>query len=101
ERTDIDAIILESPFADFRHAASAHFHLLGIELPILHRIAIGLAQKMSYADFATIRPLDLIPKSHAPILIIQGSDDALTSIEDHRELERPISPPPLPTRYQR
>jgi pimeloyl-ACP methyl ester carboxylesterase len=91
ERTDIDAIILESPFADFRHAASAHFHLLGIELPILHRIAISLAQKMSHADFAAIRPLDLIAKSHASILIIQGSDDALTSIEDQRELERAIS----------
>jgi len=101
ERTDIDAIILESPFADFRHAASAHFHLLGIELPLLHRIAIALAQKMSHTDFATIRPLDLIPKSHAPILIIQGSDDALTSIDDQRELERAISQRPDGSQYWR
>src|SRR4051812_9835381 len=27
ERTDVDAVILESPFTDFRHAAAAHFHL--------------------------------------------------------------------------
>jgi pimeloyl-ACP methyl ester carboxylesterase len=91
QRSDMDAVILESPFADFRHAASAHFHLLGIEPPLLHRLAIALAQKMSHADFASIRPLDLIAKSHPPILIIQGADDALTSLQDQRELEAAIS----------
>ncbi|HEV8290324.1 MAG TPA: alpha/beta hydrolase [Tepidisphaeraceae bacterium] len=91
EPIDIDALILESPFADFRHAASAHFHLLGISLPLLHRAAIFLSEKLAHADFATIRPLDLIPKSHAPILIIQGEDDALTPLEDQQQLERAIS----------
>src|SRR6266568_4270179 len=57
DRSDIDAVILESPFADFRHAAAAHFHLLGIELPFLHRAAIALSQKMAHADFSSIRPL--------------------------------------------
>jgi pimeloyl-ACP methyl ester carboxylesterase len=91
QRTDIDAIILESPFADFRRAAAAQFRLLGIELPLLHRLAISLSQKMSHADFASIAPLNLIPQSHAPILIIQGQDDALTSIDDQQQLERAIS----------
>src|SRR5215212_15570 len=42
ERSDIDALILESPFADFRHAAAANFHLLGIEAAFLHRAAVAL-----------------------------------------------------------
>ena len=91
DRSDIDAVILESPFADFRHAAAAHFHLLGIELPFLHRIAIALAQKMAHADFASIAPLNLIEQSRAPILVIQGQEDALTSPEDQHQLEQAIS----------
>lgn len=91
ERSDIDALILESPFADFRHAAAANFHLLGIEAAFLHRAAVGLAEKMAHADFAAIRPLDLIAKSEAPILIIQGAEDALTSVDDQNELERAIA----------
>lgn len=90
DRTDIDAVILESPFADFQHAAAAHFHLLGIQFPLLHRIAITAAQKISHADFAAIRPLDLIEKSHAPLLIIQGQDDILTSSEDQQQLQRAV-----------
>ena len=90
ERSDIDALILESPFADFRHAASANFHLLSIEIPLLHRIAIALAEKMAHADFAALRPLDLIPKSRAPLLIIQGEQDLLTSPQDQQDLERAI-----------
>ena len=91
ERSDIDAVVLESPFADFRHAAASHFHLLGIELAFLHRLAIALSAKMAHADFAAIRPLDLIEKSHAPILIIQGADDALTPPQDQQQLERAIA----------
>jgi len=91
ERTDFDAVILESPFTDFRHAAAAHFHLLGIEIPLLHRIAIALSQKMARADFVSIRPLDLIEKSHAPILIIQGAEDPLATPQDQQQLERAIS----------
>ena len=91
DRTDIDAVILDSPFADFRHAAAAHFHLLGIELRLLHRIAIRLAEKMSHADFAAVAPLTLIEKSHAPILIIQGQSDMLTSPPDQNELALAIS----------
>ena len=91
ERNDVDALILESPFADFRHAAAANFHLLGIEAAFLHRAAVALAEKMAHADFAAIRPLDLIAKSQAPILIIQGADDALTSVDDQKELERAIA----------
>src|SRR5205823_10600020 len=91
ERSDIEAVILESPFTDFRHAAAAHFHLLGIEIPLLHRSAIALSQKMAHADFSSIRPLDLIAKSHAPILIIQGADDPLAAPQDQQQLERATS----------
>src|SRR2546421_4615465 len=91
DRSDIHAVILESPFTDFRHAAAAHFHLLGIEIPLLHRIAIALSQKMSHADFSSIRPLDLIAKSHSPILIIQRADDPLATPQDQQQLERAIS----------
>jgi uncharacterized protein len=91
ERTDIDAVIMESPFTDFRHAAAAHFHLLGIELPFLHRTAITLSQKIAHADFSSIRPLDLIAKSHTPIMIIQGADDPLATPQDQQQLERAIS----------
>jgi pimeloyl-ACP methyl ester carboxylesterase len=101
ERADIDAVIMESPFTDFRHAASGHFNLLGIALPQLHRAAIWLSQKMAHANFSSIRPLDLIPKSTSPILLIQGQADLLTSPDDQHQLERAIAQRPDGSTYWR
>jgi len=46
---------------------------------------------MAHADFSSIRPLDLIAKSHAPIMIIQGADDPLATPQDQQQLERAIA----------
>jgi pimeloyl-ACP methyl ester carboxylesterase len=90
DRTDIEAIVMESPFTDFRRAASGHFDLLGIGLKPLHHTAIWLSERMAKASFATLRPLDLIPKSHCPILIIQGAGDPLTTLGDQTSLQQAI-----------
>ncbi|HEV8604930.1 MAG TPA: alpha/beta hydrolase [Tepidisphaeraceae bacterium] len=101
QRDDIDAVIMESPFIDFRHAASGHFNLLGIALPQLHRAAIWLSQKMAHANFSSIRPLDLIPKSPCPILLIQGQADVLTPPDDQHQLKRAIAQRPDGSTYWR
>jgi pimeloyl-ACP methyl ester carboxylesterase len=90
ERTDIDAVVMESPYTDFRRAAAGHFNLLGIGLRALHHAALYLAQRLSGADLSTVNPLSLIPKSNSPLLIIQGADDPLTSPDEQLQLQQAI-----------
>jgi uncharacterized protein len=91
DRDDIDAVILDSPYIDFPAAASAHFDLLGIGLRPLHRAATALAQKLSGANFSTVRTIDLIHKSHSPLLLIQGQADAMTPPQHQAQFQSAIS----------
>jgi pimeloyl-ACP methyl ester carboxylesterase len=90
ERSDIEAVVMESPNTDFRRAAAGHFNLLGIGLSSLQQTALYLAQHVSKADLSVVNPLSLIPKSRSPILIIQGAEDPLTTGIEQLQLEEAI-----------
>ena len=76
-RDDLSAVILESPYVDFRQAAAAHGMLMGLPLPWLQKSSIRLAQKLTGADFGEVRPVDLIPRISCPLMVIQSGEDPL------------------------
>jgi pimeloyl-ACP methyl ester carboxylesterase len=91
ERTDIAALVLESPFADYERAIAAHSALLGLPGGSMLRSAIGLAQMLSGASFDTIRPADLLKKVHCPVLCIVGGEDELLSESEFEALQAAVS----------
>lgn len=87
DRDDIDAVILESPYADYRSAIAAHADILGQPAGFLQDLGVRLAQRMSGADFAAVSPVDLIPKVRAPLMIIQAGDDPFVPPRDAKRIE--------------
>jgi fermentation-respiration switch protein FrsA (DUF1100 family) len=88
ERDDIDGVILESPFADYRSAIAAHAQILGQPGGSLQSIGVRLAERLGAADFDAVRPVDLIPKIAAPLLIIQPGDDPFVPPADAKRIEQ-------------
>jgi pimeloyl-ACP methyl ester carboxylesterase len=81
-RDDLSAVILESPFADYRRAVAAHAELMGLPRGIILRTAIAGAQWMSGSRFDAVRPVDAIPRIRCPVLSIIGVEDDLLSSDD-------------------
>ena len=81
-RDDIDAIILESPFADYRLAVAAHGKMRGLPGGWMRDTAIRLAEWLSGADFRAVRPQDLLPKIHCPVMIVHAGDDPFIPPQD-------------------
>jgi uncharacterized protein len=81
-RDDIDAVILESPFADYRPAVAAHGKMRGLPGGWMRDTAIRLAEWLSEADFRAVRPRDLIPKLTCPVMIVQAGQDPFIPPED-------------------
>lgn len=74
-RDDIDAIVLECPYADFRNAVAAHAQIMLAPLPSLTAAAISLAERISGANFNAVRPVDLLDRTPVPALVIAAEDD--------------------------
>jgi uncharacterized protein len=77
ERTDVSAVILESPFADYRSAVAAHAKLMGMPGGVFVMAAMAAAEWVSGADFDAVRPVDTIPRIKAPVMVIASGDDPL------------------------
>lgn len=87
-RTDLNGVILESCFADYRHAVRAHGEQLGMPLPSLQPLAIQLAEWISGADFQAVRPLDTIRRITCPVLLIFSKTDPFVPESDMIALEQ-------------
>ena len=87
QRDDIDAVILESPYADYRSAIAAHAEILGQPAGPLQAVGVRLAEWLSAADFDGVRPVDLIPKIPCPLMIIQAGDDPFVPPADAKRIE--------------
>lgn len=81
-RDDIDGVVLESPFADYRVAVAAHGRMRGLPGGILRDSAIRLAEWLAGADFDTVRPRDLITRAKCPVMIVHAGDDPFIPPED-------------------
>jgi fermentation-respiration switch protein FrsA (DUF1100 family) len=101
EREDIDAVVLESPYADYRHAIAAHAEILGQPGGFLQELGVRLAERISGADFDAVRPVDLISHIKAPLMIIQAGDDPFVPPTDAKRVEQAATsrPAEYPTVY--
>jgi pimeloyl-ACP methyl ester carboxylesterase len=81
-RDDIDGVILESPFADYRLAVAAHGKMRGLPGGWMRDTAIGLAEWLSGADFRAVRPGDLVARLTCPVMIIHAAGDPFIPPED-------------------
>jgi pimeloyl-ACP methyl ester carboxylesterase len=87
-RSDITAIILESPFSDYARAIARHMQRMNLPGGLLTTTAIAAAQRISGARFSEVRPVDLLAKLTCPALTIVGSDDPLLDETDITALEQ-------------
>ena len=90
-RDDIEAVILDCPFADYRTAAMSWADQFGLPGPPFQRLALKLAAKMARADFTSIRPADLIAQISCPLMVIEGRDDPMNSPADVAAIASAIS----------
>ena len=92
----VSAVVLESPFADFRTAASAHMDALGLPGGPFPRAALWLAQRMSGARLDEVRTVDLLRKIRSPLLVIAPAPDAFCTPTEAAALETAVGDrPPL------
>lgn len=74
-RSDIDALILESPFGDYRQAIAAHGFMQGYPGGPLREVAVRLAEWMSASNFNAVRPQDLLRQVSCPVMVIASGAD--------------------------
>jgi pimeloyl-ACP methyl ester carboxylesterase len=80
--SDIAALILEAPFADYRQAVAAHAKMQGHSGDSIREVAVRVAEWISDADFDAVRPQDLMPKLACPVMVIHGEGDPFIPAED-------------------
>src|SRR5687768_4489654 len=93
-RDDLAAIVLESPFADFRAAAAAHMDLLGLPGGFLQSTALRLAEWMSGAKFDDVRPIEVLRSVRCPALVIAPTDDVFLPPADAAAFETALAARP-------
>jgi fermentation-respiration switch protein FrsA (DUF1100 family) len=81
-KSEIDALVLDCPFADYTRAATAHAVSLGAPRALVMPLALRLARWQSGADFDVVRPLDLIREVRCPLMLVQSLDDAMLDPAD-------------------
>jgi uncharacterized protein len=74
-RDDLAAVVIDSPFADYRSAIRKHLDRLGMPVGVTARVALWFAQLSSGADFSAVQPVKLIPEVPCPLLLIRGEQE--------------------------
>ena len=89
-RTDVAAVVLESPFASYRRAVRAHARLVGMpDGPLLHA-AVAVAEAACGHRFEAARPVELIPRIRCPVLAVLGEADLLLQPADVASLQEAV-----------
>ena len=86
-RQDIAAVVLECPYADFRHAVRLHVNSFGVPGRLIPKLALWMCQAIARIDYAQVRPVDMIEQIRCPLLVVQASDDPFLTDADHRAVE--------------
>jgi alpha-beta hydrolase superfamily lysophospholipase len=86
----LHGVVLDSPFADFRAACDTHLERLGLPGGFLRRQAMRAAQRMTAADFAAVRPVDLIGRVRCPLLLLAAGEDIYVSPEGAADLRQAV-----------
>jgi pimeloyl-ACP methyl ester carboxylesterase len=85
-RGDIAGLVLECPYADYRNAIDAHAHEMQMPLPRLAPAAVRLAEWLSGADFAAVRPIEMLARAKIPVVLIDAASDPYVSRADAAQL---------------
>jgi pimeloyl-ACP methyl ester carboxylesterase len=88
---DVAAVVLESPYLDFRDPAAAQMQRLGVPRGTILRAALGLAGRIAGTDFAAQRTDRLIERLPCRVMVIAPAEDPYVSPEDVDVLERAVS----------
>lgn len=94
ERDDLQAVVLECPYADFRNSATFRAVRLGMPGPWFQGAALGLAQWLGGCDFSAVRPVDMIGRIACPLLVIEAGQDQFVSQADRRAVEAAVAARP-------
>jgi pimeloyl-ACP methyl ester carboxylesterase len=86
-RNDLEAIIMDCPYCDFRRAAQTHAQVWGMPRGQMTRLVMWLAQKIARADFGAMRPADLVQRVECPLMMIRCERDFLVDAADDAELQ--------------
>ena len=100
----VHGVVLDSPFADFRSAAAAHWDRLGLPAGRIARLALWAAEAMTGARFGDARPADLVRRAGCPVLVLAAGEDPYVSPAEAAELEAAVRDRPQgvgPSLYRR
>ena len=86
-RDDLSAVVIDSPFADYRTAVRKHLNRSGMPTGVTATLAIWFAQLGSGAKFAAVRPLDLLADTPCPIMMSRGAEEDFITAEESRALD--------------
>ncbi len=86
-RDDLAAVVLDSPFADFRQFAMATLDGLGFPGGLLARLSIDLAQALAHVKFDAVRTRDLIAEIRCPVMAIYSQGDRVMTAADAETLQ--------------
>jgi alpha-beta hydrolase superfamily lysophospholipase len=81
-REDVDAIVLESPYSDFRSAATRHGELMLAPGATFRAAAFRLAECLAGVRFGEMRTPRLLAAAKCPWLVIHGDADRLMPPEE-------------------
>ena len=85
-RSDVDAVIADSVFADYASAATSHGKLIGAPLPGMLPLSIRWAEHLAGVRFADAAPVDSIKKCACPVMLIHGDADPFVPEDQALEL---------------
>ena len=78
-RDDIDAVVLECPFANFERAVRSHSRLMELPLVTFTPVTLRIAEWMSGARFDSIQPGRAISNYPGRLMIILAESDPFIS----------------------
>jgi pimeloyl-ACP methyl ester carboxylesterase len=88
---DVEAVVLECPYAEYPHAVLAHAAQMNMPGRTLQPLAIRLAGWMSGAHFDEVAPVKTILKAPCPVMLIQGGCDVFVTESDMRAMEAALA----------
>lgn len=86
-RSDLNGIILDSPYARFRNAAHEHAKLTGLPGESFLALGWNLAKWRTGADLEQVDPINTIPTARCPVLVIAATRDLLVPLGEQALLE--------------
>jgi hypothetical protein len=94
-RDDLAAVVLESPFTDYRRAVAAHSQMIGLPSGPMLRLALRLAEMICGAKFDAVRPIQTIPQIRCPVLVSLGGQDEMLDETDRSALAEAVRRRPV------